>query len=88
MLNYNYKIPVMCIKKLFDENIQTSLKEEFLNVLNNFENIIKNCLTLRINNIISTFNLEKYPHTCTRVGCEAPAYICQFSGKVDCSKCG
>jgi len=54
-LNYDYKIPVMCIKKLFDETIQTTLRDEFLNVLNTFEKIIHKCLQLRINNIISNF---------------------------------
>ena len=39
MLNYNYKIPVMCVKKLFDENIQTYLKDDFLNVLENFDEV-------------------------------------------------
>jgi len=54
-LNYNYKIPVMSIKKLFDETIQTTLRNEFLNVLNTFEIIINNCLLLRMNNILSNF---------------------------------
>ena len=54
-LNYNYKIPVMCIKKLFDETIQTTSRDDFLNVLTTFEQIIERCLQLRINNIVSNF---------------------------------
>ena len=54
-INYNYKIPVMCVKKLFDETIQTTLRDDFLNVLITFEQIIKRCLQLRINNIVSNF---------------------------------
>ena len=54
-LNYNYKIPVMCVKKLFDEKIQTTLRDDFLNVLTTFEQIIKKCLQLRINNIVFNF---------------------------------
>ncbi len=54
-LNYDHKIPVMCVKKLFDETIQTTLRDNFLNVLNTFEQIIKRCLQLRINNIVSFF---------------------------------
>jgi len=54
-LNYNYKIPVMCIKKLFDETIQNTLRDIFLNILTTFEEIINRCLSLRINNIVSNF---------------------------------
>ena len=54
-LNYDHKIPVMCVKKLFDETIQTTLRDNFLNVLTTFEQIIKRCLQLRINNIVSIF---------------------------------
>ncbi len=58
-LNYNYKIPVMCVKKLFDEKIQITLRDDFLNVLNTFEEIIERCLQLRINNIVSNFYYDK-----------------------------
>jgi len=54
-LNYNYKIPVMCIKKLFDETIQTTLRDDFLNILTTFEKIIDRCLQLRMNNNVSNF---------------------------------
>lgn len=91
MLNYNYKIPVMCIKKLFDENIQTSLKDEFLNVLENFENIIKNCLTLRINNNISNFYHDNYKNKLFKLNnldywmkidsLEEKILICDVNGK-------
>jgi hypothetical protein len=54
-LNYNYKIPVMCVKKLFDETIQNVLRDDFLNVLTTFEKIINRCLQLRMNNNVSNF---------------------------------
>lgn len=59
-LNYNYKIPVMCIKKLFDETIRSTLRTNFLNVLNTFETIIHNCLLLKMNNIILNFYYDTF----------------------------
>ena len=54
-LNYQNKIPIMYIKKNFTENISFSQKDEFLNILNTFENIIDNCLTLFIENELCKF---------------------------------
>tara|TARA_B110000037_G_C17095006_1_gene495615 strand:+ start:1153 stop:2040 length:888 start_codon:yes stop_codon:yes gene_type:complete len=58
-LNYNYKIPVMCVKKLYDESIQNVLKNDFLNILDSFESIINSCLILCIGNEKSKFYYDK-----------------------------
>lgn len=55
VLNYDYKIPVMFLKKKFTEDISSHQKNDFLQVLTSFEQIIDNCLTLKFQEKILLF---------------------------------
>ena len=54
-LNYDYKLPIMFLKKKFTENISSNQKNDFLQVLTKFEQIIDNCLTLKFQDKILLF---------------------------------
>ena len=55
VLNYDYKVPVMFLKKKFTEDISYHQKNYFLQVLTSFEQIIDNCLTLKFQEKIFLF---------------------------------
>ncbi len=58
-INYDFGFPIIFYKYLFDEKITTNKQEEkvFTRILNSFENLTKNCISININ---KTTNLYYY----------------------------
>ena len=62
-LNYNYDLPIMFVKEIFDENISYSTKKSFINILDTFESIIDSSYIFQIGNVKLVFYFDSAKNT-------------------------